>query len=94
MLITDWARKMQTEVEHLPETLASLREASVNIRQVSEDLTEVVASLRRVTDALDAAGLADATEVIRRTAEVNEAVIAGLAKLPGADLLNAFRRPR
>ncbi len=94
MAILPWAKKMQVEVEHLPETLAALRESSVHIRQVSEDLAEVAASLRRVTDALDAAGLAEATELVKRSAQINEAVLGNLAKLPGADLLNPFRRPR
>ena len=110
--VRSWARKMQTEVEHLPATLAALRESSGNIRKVSEDLTEVVASLRRVTDALDAAGLAEATDVIQRSSTVmranaermesvqksfsdlNDAFTEGLAKLPGGDLLNPFRRSR
>ncbi len=105
-----WTKKMQGEVEHLPDTLAALRESSVHIRKVSEDLTEVVASLRRVTDALDAAGLAEATEVIKKSsaamritsenmetaqksfADLNEAFLGGLSKLPGGDLLNPFRK--
>ena len=89
-----------------------MRESSVHIRQVSEDLTEVVASLRRVTDALDAAGLRRGhrhhqavEQAMRATAEnmetaqksfadLNEAFLDGLAKLPGADLFKPFRRPR
>lgn len=112
MAIRPWAKRMQAEVEQLPDTLATLRESAANIRQVSDDLIGVAASLRRVTEALDAAGLAETTEVMRRSGEAlrqsaasmesvqqtfteaNEAFFAGLAKLPGVDLLNPFRRPR
>ena len=48
--IGSWAKKLQTEVEHLPDTLQAMRESSVHIRQVSEDLTlvgRVVASGHR-----------------------------------------------
>ncbi len=83
-----WAKKMQSEVEHLPDTLAALRESSVNIRQVSEDLTEVVASLRRVTDALDAAGLAEAADMLQQSSKVMRATAQSM------DALNPFRRPR
>jgi len=107
-----WARRMHSEVDQLPQTLATLREAAGDIRQVASDLTVVTARLRQVTDALDAAGLAEATTVIQRSGEamrasaagmeaaqsafteINDALLGGLAKLPGADLLNPFRRPR
>lgn len=88
MAIIPWAKKMQAEVELLPETLAALRESSTHIRQVSEDLTEVVASLRRVTDALDAAGLAEATDMIQQSGKAMRAAAQSM------ELLNPFRRPR
>lgn len=69
MAIRTWARRMQAEVEQLPETLATLRESADNIRRVSDDLTGVAASLRRITDALDAAGLAETTEVMKRSGD-------------------------
>ena len=88
MAVLPWAKKMQSEVEHLPDTLAALRESSVNIRQVSEDLTEVVASLRRVTDALDAAGLAEATDMLQQSSKVMRSTAQSM------EALNPFRRPR
>ncbi len=79
---------MQSEVEQLPDTLEALRESSAHIRQLSEDLTEVVASLRRVTDALDAAGLAEATEMLQQSSKVMRATAQSM------EALNPFRRPR
>ena len=69
MAIRTWTRRMQAEVEQLPETLATLRESADNIRRVSEDLTGVAASLRRITEALDAAGLVETTEVMKRSGD-------------------------
>ena len=112
MALRPWARRMQVEVDQLPDTLAALREASVDIKQVAADLTVVTARLRQVTEALDSAGLAEATQVIQRSgdamrasaagmeaaqrsfAEINDALVGGLSKLPGGDFLKAFRPPR
>ena len=107
-----WARTMQAEAEKMPETLATIREAADNFRQASIELSEVVETLKRVTDALDAAGLRQATDIIRTSSEamrltatdmetaqqnfqaMNEAIVNGLAKLPGGDLFKAFRPRR
>ncbi|WP_436795991.1 hypothetical protein [Actinospongicola halichondriae] len=70
MAFRPWARTMQSEAEKMPETLATIREAAENFRQASLDLSEVVETLKRVTTALDAAGLAEATEIIRTSGEV------------------------
>lgn len=60
---------MQSEAEKMPETLATIREAADNFKQASVELSEVVETLRRVTAALDAAGLREATEIIRASSE-------------------------
>ncbi len=70
MALRPWARTMQAEAEKMPETLAAIREAADNFRQASIDLGEVVESLQRLTAALDAAGLREATEIIRTSGEV------------------------
>ncbi len=100
MAFRPWARRMQVEVDQLPETLAALREASVDIKSVAEDLRVVAARLRQVTDTLDAAGLEESMTVLQHSAEAMRAATKGLdawteavAKLPGGDLLSAFRRP-
>jgi hypothetical protein len=103
--IRPWARRLQSEVEVLPDTLATLRVAAENIRTVSADLTEVAAALKGVTKALNAVGLAEATEGMTRAADLmrqsmagveaaNKAVEDGLLKLPGADLLKPWLRNR
>lgn len=103
MALRPWARRMQVEVEQLPETLAALRASATQIATASADLVEVAASLRRITDALDTAGLIEATEAMTRSGEtmrataqsmqaVQEAVADTLGRLPGGDLLNPFRR--
>lgn len=73
MAVRPWAKRVQSEAELLPDTLATIREAADNIHRVSQDLTEVVASLKRVTAALDAAGLAEATEMLRTSSEAMRA---------------------
>lgn len=79
MAIVPWARRMQTEVELLPDTLSALRESATHIKQVSEDLTEVAATLRRITTALDSAGLVEATDVITRSGEAMRATASTMA---------------
>jgi hypothetical protein len=69
MAFRPWARTMQSEAEKMPETLATIREAADNFKQASIELSEVVETLKRVSAALDAAGLREATEVIRRSGE-------------------------
>jgi uncharacterized protein YukE len=69
MAFRPWARTMQAEAEKMPETLATIREAADNFRQASVELSEVVETLKRVTAALDAAGLREATEIIRTSSE-------------------------
>lgn len=69
MAFRPWAKTMQSEAEKMPETLATIREAADNFKQASVDLSEVVETLKRVTAALDAAGLSEATEVIRTSSE-------------------------
>lgn len=64
-----WVGRLRSEVEQLPETLAALREGAENLRQVSNDLTGVAASLRRISEALDAAGLVETTETVKKTGE-------------------------
>jgi hypothetical protein len=69
MAFRPWARTMQSEAEKMPETLATIREAADNFKQASIELSEVVETLKRVTTALDAAGLRQATEIIRQSGE-------------------------
>ncbi len=69
MALRPWAKTMQSEAEKMPETLATIREAADNFKQASVELSEVVETLKRVTSALDAAGLRQATDVIRTSSE-------------------------
>lgn len=69
MAIRPWARSMQAEAEKMPETLATIREAADNFKQASVDLSEVVETLQRISKALDAAGLREATDIIRTSSE-------------------------
>lgn len=103
MAIRPWASRMRAEVEQLPDTLAALRASSASIAQVSDDLTVVSARLRQITEALDAAGLAEATEALTQSAtavrasmqladDANRALADGVAKLPGGELLAPWMR--
>lgn len=105
-----WTRRMQAEVALLPETLATLRESADHIKKVSEDLTEVAATLKRISKAMERSGIIDASEMMNRSGEalrdaansmaatnkvftdMNEALASTISRIPGADLLNPFKK--
>lgn len=73
-----WSTQMRGEMGRLPETARNIREASENLKVVSEQLVDVSAMLNRIVKTLDAAGVVDALarlEVIARDLESMRAAL-------------------